>query len=223
MSLPIKKLLTFGKPQLTVICLLILAGAAHALWTLLQSLTWFSVFPLILWTYIFLRVAYEITLNRANAPTIATAFLGRRKIAEMLKEEAARRGNGPCTIVDLGSGRGELSRTLAKEIPTATVIGIESAYLPYAEAALIQRLFGPENLRYIRRSFFTYDCSTVDMVFIFLNQTTTAQVEDKLHKEVKQGTLVVSNTFPLSDKWTQVRILKYRSPFEEKIYLYRKP
>jgi SAM-dependent methyltransferase len=167
-------------------------------------------------------VVYELTLNRKNVPTLATSYVGRGKIAEILKQEAAKRGGKPYTIIDLGSGRGELTRRIACAIPEAQVIGIEMARIPYLQSAFVQRWLGPKNLSYQCLDFWPYDCADVDAVVFYLSGTFARRVGEKLYKEMKPGSVVISHTFPLIGEWTLVEEVHFRSPFKEQIFVYRK-
>src|ERR1700722_6057516 len=78
--------------------------------------------------FISLRIGYELTLHRASAPVIASSYPARRRMARILKQDADARKVTPYTVVDLGSGCGELVRFIARAIPQANVVGIENAF-----------------------------------------------------------------------------------------------
>ncbi|MDD3371317.1 MAG: class I SAM-dependent methyltransferase [Alphaproteobacteria bacterium] len=222
MPFSVRKILPSAQSQLNILGGVTLALAAFAAWSLLQPLTWTSAVPLVFVGYAFLRIAYELTLNRENVPTLATTFAGRRKIANFLREDASARGKDPYRVIDLGSGRGELTRVIAKRIPQAKVVGIEFARIPCAQAALVQRWLGPKNLSYECRDFWPFDCSDIDAAVFYLNPSMARRVGEKLHRELKPGSVVISHTFPLGDEWTPLKIMDYRSPFKERAYIYRK-
>ena len=222
-----KACLRLGSVQLNIIGIVLLIVLGVSAWHLVRPLTWASVLPLVLIGYAAFRIVFELTINRKNVPTLATGFAGRGKMTEILKQEAALhrvKGTGrPYRIIDLGSGRGELTRHIARAIPEAQVIGIEQARIPFWQSALAQRWFGPANLSYQRLDFFPYDCSDVDAVVFYLSGNFAQRVGEKLHQELKQGSLVISHTFALLGAWTTpAEVLQFRSPFKETIYVYRK-
>lgn len=167
-----------------------------------------------------LRLLYEVTINRNGVPTIASSGPERRRIASWLKDNLRQTNAARPLILDLGSGRGELARTLARRLPMAQVIGIEWARLPHWRARLMQQLFGPPNLEFLRADIFQYDCSGADAVVMFLGKL-TGPVGAKLRGELRPGALVISNQFELEGDWPAPEVLEFRAPFRTKLYLYQ--
>lgn len=221
MSSPQKPFIS-GQMQLNILGVGLVALLGVSAWVLLRHFTLASVLPLALIAYAAFRVVFELTLNRKNVPTLATSMAGRAKIAEILKAEAVAQTGKPYTIIDLGSGRGELTRSIARAVPQAKVIGIEMAKIPYWQSVLLQRIFGTENLSYLCLDFFPFDCSNVDAVVFYLSGPFARRVGEKLWKELKPGSLVISHTFALEAPWQPAEVLNFRSPFKETIYVYRK-
>ncbi|MFA5040951.1 MAG: class I SAM-dependent methyltransferase [Bdellovibrionales bacterium] len=207
--------------QLDLIGILLVAMLAWFAWSAAHPLTWYSLFPLLCFGYAGYRIVFELTFNRKNVPSLATGYKGRRKIAEILRRDADQRGKEVYTVVDLGSGRGELARRIAKNIPNAKVIGIELARIPFLQASFIQKWLGPKNVSYLCCDFWPYDCSNVDAVVFYLTPRLAEQVGEKLRRELKPRSIIISHTFPLSGSWSPVEVLTYRSPFKETIYVYR--
>jgi Putative methyltransferase len=212
-----------GQTQLNIIgCLLLVLLAACTCYEL-ATFTWANSIPLALMAYVAFRIIFELTINRANVPTLATSFIGRGKMAAVLKAEADKNPDAPYTIIDLGSGRGELTRRIAKAIPKATVLGIEMARIPFWQSVWVQRLLGPKNLSYQCIDFWPYDCSKIDAVVFYLSMPVAQRVGAKLFRELKSGSTVISHTFPLLEAWTLVETISFLTPFKEVIYVYRKP
>ena len=221
MNSPLESRPRFGQTQLNLISIVLLIILGISAWHVARPLTWASLIPLGLMGYVAFRIVFELTINRKNVPTLATGYAGRGKMTEILKREADQR-QGIYTIIDLGSGRGELTRHIACSIPTAKVIGIEQARIPFWQSVFMQRCFGPANLSYQKLDFFPYDCSQVDAVVFYLSGNFAQRVGEKLHKELKTGSLIISHTFPLLGAWEPTEVLHFRSPFKETIYVYRK-
>ena len=210
-----------GKIQLNIIGFILCVILGFSLWKMLHPFTWLSIIPLLFVAYGLFRVIFELTWNRNNVPTLATSHAGRAKMTELLKIAAAPRAG--YSIIDLGSGRGELTRHIAKAIPTARVIGIEMARIPFLQSRFVQRWLGPSNLSYECLDFWPYDCSQIDAVVFYLSGTFARKVGEKLHRELKPGSLVISHTFALEGAWGEpAEILHFRTPFKEVIYVYRK-
>ena len=103
-------------------------------------------------------------------------------------------------IVDLGSGWGTLAYPIAKRFPNAEVVGYELSPLPWlysrAKAVLVRR----PNLSLLRRSVFDADLSDVDVVVVYLHPAAMRKLGPKFERELRPGTLVLSNTFAVP-KW----------------------
>ena len=171
--------------------------------------------------FISLRIGYELTLHRASAPVIASSYPARRRMARILKQDADARKVTPYTVVDLGSGCGELVRFIARAIPQANVVGIENAFWPYALAKTVARLLRIGNADFRRMDLFDYDCSHADAVVIYLNYTVTPEVGEKLRKEMKPGALIISNEFELRGGWQAVETITFHTPFKGTLFVYR--
>jgi SAM-dependent methyltransferase len=141
-------------------------------------------------------------------------------MAEILA--TAAEGKKPFKILDLGSGRGELTRHIAKKIPAAEVLGIELARFPCWQSHVVQRLFGPSNLSYRCLDFWRMDCSEIDAIVFFLTPNFAQRVGEKLAAELKPGSIVISHTFPLLGRWTPAEVIEFRTPFKETLYVYLK-
>ena len=211
-----------SRMQLNIIGVALLALLALSAWQITRCFTGWAIIPLSLIGYAAFRIVFELTLNRENVPTLATGFAVRAKMTKILKQEAENHAQKPYRIIDLGSGRGELSRHIARAIPHAQVLGIESARIPYWQSVVAQRWLGPRNLSYQCLDFWPFDCSETDAVVFYLSGNTAQRVGEKLHRELKSGSTVISHTFPLLGDWTPVEVLNFRSPFKETLYVYLK-
>lgn len=180
-------------------------------------------FFLITFFCVALWAGYEYAFNKTGVPTLATLPRMRRKMITRLKQDAVSHAGQLYTIIDLGSGNGQLSRAIARAIPTAQVIGIEISYLPWLRATLTQKLFGPANLTYQRRDFWNYDCSKINAVVLYLVGKKMARIGAKLHRELKPGALIISNRYALRDGWQPQETITFRTFFKNTLYIYRQP
>jgi len=158
---------------------------------------------------------------RTGVPTVASSSSSRRKIAEILRKEAAANPSGRSyKIIDLGSGNGQVSRRIAREIPAAQVTGIEISLIPWLYSEARRRLVGYANLEYKRIDFWPYDCSGVDAVVVFLAGKAMDRVSHKLRAELKPGALVLSNSICLRGDWEPDAVESVGFP-DFKVYIYR--
>lgn len=217
-----KKLTPSNQTWVQIIYVLLLGWLSFFAWVVAWPFKWAYAPIFLVLAYTAYRFIFEVTLNRGNVPTIATCFLARQKITEIVKREAALSNKETFTIVDMGSGRGELTRRIAKHIPNATVTGIEMARAPYLQSSFMQHVFGPKNLSYKRSDFWLFDCSHVDAIVLYLGPLTAERMGNKLHQELATGSMVISHTYPLLGEWTPIDVLEFRAPFKEIFYVYKK-
>lgn len=175
------------------------------------------------WTGVFFLswYAYIIAFNR-GVPNIRTAPAIRKKIIELMKRDAAARGVKNYTIVDVGSGNGLFTREMARSLPNARVIGVEVSRQQLFWANRMKAACGLDNLEYKKADIFAYDLSQADAVSMFFYQM--HKMGEKLHRELKPGTLVASVKFRLGAGWEPVEELDVKTlyPFQKKLYIYRK-
>ncbi|MGB4102319.1 MAG: class I SAM-dependent methyltransferase [Alphaproteobacteria bacterium] len=177
---------------------------------------------LLFFFFVALWAGYEYTFNKTGVPTIASAPRMRRKMIACLQRDAAvKAAPSPYTIIDLGSGNGQLTRAIARAMPQAQVIGIEISFLPWLRATLIQKLFGPANLTYERRDFWDYDCGKADAVVMYLVGKKMERVGTKLRRELPPNAMILSNRYALRGDWQAQEEIPLLTPFRNKLYLYR--
>lgn len=217
-----KNVLLFNRRILDFIGLFAVFLLAEAAWRLIHPLTFLSSVALLFVVYAAGRILFELTLNRNKVPSISTCFAGRRKIAALLKQDAHRRNRQDLTVFDLGSGYGFLANRIAHALPASHVKGFDIAPFPLACASFVQRVLGPSNLAFERADFFKTDCSDADAVVFYLTPSLAIRVGEKLDRELKPGSLVISHTFPVGGAWTPAETVRFFSPFKETLYVYRK-
>jgi len=117
-------------------------------------------------------------------------------------------------LYDLGSGDGRIIVMAGKEFG-ARAIGIEIDPLRLLWSRLkIRRHRLKDNVSVIRGNFFNVDVSSATVVSLYQGYIINKKIRDKLEKELKPGTRVVSYRFIL-DGWTASEIHE-----DESIYLY---
>jgi precorrin-6B methylase 2 len=178
------------------------------------------------WLLVFLLLhqAYTLIFN-GGVPNIRTAPAIRKAIIELLRQDCAARGGVPYTVIDLGSGNGLFTRQIARNMPQARVIGIERSKQSVWWSNLLRRWAKLDNLEYETADFFSYDLSRADAVVMYLEIYLMENLGKKLHKELKPGTLVISNRFRLGDGWAPRETLKTRTLYfhQGETHVYRQP
>lgn len=184
---------------------------------LINTILFWTAFWLLAWN------AYFLIFNK-GIPNIRTAPAIRKKIIALLKEDFTARECKNYTIIDLGSGNGKFARQIARALPDARVIGIEISPLAYHPACWLKKLFRLHNLEFKRSDFFAYDLSEADAVVMYLNIYFMEKIGQKLHAEVKPGTLITSNHFKLGAGWEPVDSPRIQTlyPHQRTLHVYRK-
>ena len=101
-------------------------------------------------------------------------------------------------VMDLGSGWGTLLLPLAKRFPNHEFIGIERGFLPfYISSWRARRL---KNLTILRQDFFQTDIDKADIIFVFLLNSTMAKLTAKIKQEMKPGSYIIANRFPMKEQ-----------------------
>ena len=129
------------------------------------------------------------TTFRTRVPLYLSSRDAGEKLAELVPPATAVR------LLDLGCGFGGLLRQLAALRPSARLEGVEIAPLPALVAWL--RLRGVPQCRVRRADLWRLDLSQYDVVYAFLSPAPMAALWDKVRREMRPGTLFVSNSFPV--------------------------
>lgn len=113
--------------------------------------------------------------------------------------QALAKGAGAKTFIDLGSGSGGGVVFLARALPDLKVTGVETAPLVYLLSKLRVALLAPANAKIRYRNIWQEDLSTYDLVYCFLSPVPMPEMYRKACKEMRPGTLFVSNSFTVPD------------------------
>ena len=102
---------------------------------------------------------------------------------------------GPVRFIDLGAGLGGTGLYLAARRPESRFTGVESAPLPFAFAWLRHRFFAPGNAQILFGSLWQQNLADYDVVYCFLSPAPMERLFAKARKEMKPGSLFISNSF----------------------------
>ena len=101
---------------------------------------------------------------------------------------------GQFSFVDLGSGCGDLLNNLASVHKNGIFYGIESAPLPFLISKL-RNIFCASSCEIFWGDFWKYDFSKYDVVYAYLSPVPMESLWHKASKEMRPGSLLISNTF----------------------------
>lgn len=173
-------------------------------------------------SYYMLRIFYEFTFNRGNIPTLGTDYFLVKRIISIFQKDYTDKNRASYHVIDCGSGKGQMTRMIAKAIPASHVTGLELADWPYRQSQFLKRLMGIKNVEYIQKDFFAHDYHNVDAVVLFLNGRIAELLGEKLYTELKAGALVITNEFELKGRWPAPEQHTLYTPFKGNLYVYRR-
>lgn len=118
-------------------------------------------------------------------------------------------------VIDLGSGDGRLVTTAVTKYRARGGMGFE------IDGALVKlandnaaKAGVADRVKFVERDLFVADVGDATVVTLYLMPGMLGRVEDKLAKELKPGTRVISHDYPLPS-WTPVDIVKFET--DEKV------
>lgn len=137
--------------------------------------------------FVFLLLFYWNSVS--GVPLYLTNRATRAALAGLLPD------HGGFRFIDLGSGFGGPLIDLAGRRPDGGVEGIESAPMPYAVTRLRLLVQRRPNARLRFGDFWNLDLAPYDVVYCFLSPVPMEKLFAKAKREMRPGTLLVSNTF----------------------------
>ena len=119
-------------------------------------------------------------------------YLSNQKTVGALAELLAERG--PSRFLDLGAGIGSTTVPLADNFPDSHFTGVENAPLTW----LVGRFFslGRRNIAWRWEDMWQVKLDDFDVVYAFLSPVPMPRLWEKIQREMKPGSLFISNTFP---------------------------
>jgi SAM-dependent methyltransferase len=159
------------------------------------------------------------TLLRKEAPYIPLS----KNVLERAAEEMAITDRS--LVYDLGCGDGRVLFSLAKKYPQGRYIGVEKYALPFLLAQINLFFHGrPKKIKIIKKDMFDCDFHEASHIFLYLFPGHVDRIYDKLEKELKKGTCVISCGFHFKKKNAQKVIEIPRNTISpgtyQKIYVY---
>ena len=140
--------------------------------------------------------------------------LPQKTIDEMLRMAEISRDD---VLYDLGSGDGRVLVAAAKQF-AVTAVGIEKSWvLVWLSKRKIARNGLKDKVQVVNADFFNQDLSEATVVTAYLSQKINKRLEEKLRRELKEGTRILSadHTFNFTEKakmktghfWTHLYII----------------
>lgn len=155
--------------------------------------------------FVFLLALYWSTF-RTQVPFYPS---GRAVWRTVLAQLPASTGSGAAPslrFIDIGSGLGGLVLSLAAARADGRFSGIEVAPLPWLISRLRAGLSG-SSARFVRGDYEALDFSEYDVIFAYLSPAAMPALWQKVQREMRPGTLLLSYEFLIPDQAPQITVL----------------
>ncbi|HEX5126109.1 MAG TPA: class I SAM-dependent methyltransferase [Rhodocyclaceae bacterium] len=129
------------------------------------------------------------TTFRTQVPLFLSSKLAVHKLTAQLPDKNGLR------VLDVGSGVGSFVSRLARLRPDWNVKGIETAPAPFALSRWLARNI--PNAYFTHGDFWQHSLSDYDIVYAFLSPVPMPRLWHKAQREMRPGTWLVSNSFPI--------------------------
>ncbi len=127
-------------------------------------------------------------------------YLSSKKVWQALESQLPPEVAGRSfSFMDIGSGLGGVLLHLAAIRQDGRYYGVETAPLPWLASWLRIRLGGYRNCTVAWGSMWDCDLARFDVVFAYLSPVPMEQLWHKVRREMRPGTLFISNTFAVPE------------------------
>lgn len=164
-------------------------------------------------------VYYSVTTKTAFMfPTQQAAI---DVMINLIKTENSENPNKSIKIYDLGAGAGGVALKLANAFPQATVVGVEIAWPAWLYSRIRQNIARLGNVHFILSDFMKVSVADGDFIICYTSDACMGPMSEKFAKEAKQGSLIISNTFPLPTEWIPLQKISVPASVSKEIIAYR--
>jgi SAM-dependent methyltransferase len=161
-------------------------------------------------------LAFLILPSQSRAPDVYFAST-RQPVADAMLALAGVDAND--VVYDLGSGDGRIVIIAAQKY-RARGVGIEIDPKLVALSRQLAREGGVEDrVTFVEADMFTADISAATVVTLYLSTTINADLEPKLRRELRPGSRIVSQQFPIG-RWAPDRMVR---AFDQDLFLWVVP
>lgn len=143
-----------------------------------------------------------------------TSSKARQKILEVIPKNI----NGP--IYELGSGWGGLAMIIGKKCPDQKIVAIENFFIPYFINYIRVLMSGVKNISLKLKDFYNDPLNDAGLVICYLYPGAMIKLKEKFERELKPGTVVISNTFSVPE-WEANQVYQVGDIHRSNIYVYK--
>ena len=148
-----------------------------------------------------------------------------RRATRILAETIKKYKPDAKNFYDLGCAHGTLSLRLKKILPHLEIYAIDNSVVRIFFAAVKSKVLG-QKINFQKQDIFKTDLHNADLVYIYLWYDLMPILEKKLQKELRQGAIVITNTFHFQDWQPTEKVVTSpkgsKTPDFEKLFVYIK-
>lgn len=158
--------------------------------------------------FLFLALSFSHTLKE-RVPLYLSNNTTQSTLLKIIRQRKAKK------VLDLGSGLGGVVRALSdKEIES---VGVESAPLLFLSSWAMSKLQRRGVI--LRQNIWQTNLESYDLVYAFLSPAIMEKLYEKIQKEMKSGSLFISNSFPVQGVKAN-NVLELEDERKTKLYFY---
>ena len=175
----------------------------------------FLLFPFFIFVLLFVVLTTDSLFKGHDLPTS-------KKARNILARIILKHHSHPHNFYDLGCGRGSVVVSIKGSFPSLEVYGVEKniirVFFTKLKSMILRRKV---KLQY--QDMFKVDLKNADVVYTYLWYDLMPILEEKLKKELKKGSIVITNTSNfLNWKPIETYIVHSNKPDFEKMFVYLK-
>jgi hypothetical protein len=125
-----------------------------------------------------------------GAPYVPTS---QKDVEDTLKQANLRKGQ---VFLELGSGDGRVVRTAVKNYQVKG-IGVDINPVLVFWSRILARRQHLTDINFIKKNIFDIDLSQADIIYLFLMPVLIERLTEKLNREIKKNSLVISHGFKI--------------------------
>lgn len=167
---------------------------------------------------LFLVFAIDSLVREHDLPTSRRATRALVDTMQKYKPDAK-------TFYDLGCARGTLSLRLKKILPRLEIRGVDNSAVRIFFAKMKSKISRRE-ISFQKQDIFKTDLRNADVIYTYLWYDLMPILEKKLQKELKQGSVVITNTSHFQDWQPTEKVVTYpkvsKTPDFETLFVYVK-
>ncbi len=185
---------------------------------LIHVLSFLILIAFVITLFLFIIFALDSLIKRHDLPTSRQATAALAEMIRKYKPNAA-------ILCDLGCARGALSLRLKKSFPQIDIYGVDNNTVRIFFARMKSKILR-RKVNFQKKDIFKTDLRDVDVVYTYLWYDLMPTLEKKLHKELKRGAIVITNTSHFQDWQPVEEVIIYpkisQTPDFETLFIYIK-